>query len=489
MSVSCSALHELRKTLTSSWINNSVLVFSDLCAFVLAFIFSYHLMGLRAPDFDHPLLELLATERERFRAICYLLLVLSGLFWLWYHFRHYTFRKPFWSEFKQTLQTLAALAVFDLALMALSKWDFSRFHWFLLWSTSMVLLPLIRYLVKHGLEWFGLWRWPSVIIGCGPNARDAYLALSSERLMGFDVVGFVSSDPSCDRSPVAVLPLLSDHIDTLLQHYPGMQFFLALEYEQREQRDYWLRTLAQHRIRNVAVIPTLRGVPLYGTDVSHFFSHDVLMLRIRNNLERFSARVLKRLFDLVISSILLLLLSPVFAYIGWKTSRDGGSPFYGHVRVGQNGLRFKCYKFRSMILDSQAVLQNLLETDPVARAEWNKDFKLKNDPRITPLGHFIRKTSLDELPQLWNVIKGDMSLVGPRPVVDAELERYAEDVDYYLMAKPGITGLWQVSGRNDIDYSTRVYLDSWYVKNWSLWYDIAILFKTVGVVIRRDGAY
>ena len=144
---------------------------------------------------------------------------------------------------------------------------------------------------------------------------------------------------------------------------------------------------------------------------------------------------------------------------------------------------------RSMILNSQAVLQKLLDTDPAARDEWDKDFKLKNDPRITPIGHFIRKTSLDELPQLWNVLKGDMSLVGPRPVVDAELERYAEDVDYYLMAKPGITGLWQVSGRNDIDYSTRVYLDSWYVKNWSLWYDLAILFKTVGVVFRKEGAY
>jgi len=121
--------------------------------------------------------------------------------------------------------------------------------------------------------------------------------------------------------------------------------------------------------------------------------------------------------------------------------------------------------------------------------EWDKDFKLKNDPRVTRIGNFLRKTSLDELPQLWNVIRGEMSLVGPRPVIEAELERYAGDVDYYLMAKPGMTGLWQVSGRNDIDYDTRVYFDSWYVKNWALWTDIAILFKTAGVVLRRDGAY
>ena len=140
-------------------------------------------------------------------------------------------------------------------------------------------------------------------------------------------------------------------------------------------------------------------------------------------------------------------------------------------------------------MNSQEVLQNLLENDPVARAEWDKDFKLRDDPRITPIGKFIRRTSLDELPQLFNVLKGEMSLVGPRPVIAEELLRYCDDADYYRMAKPGMTGLWQVSGRNDVDYEKRVYFDSWYVKNWSLWNDIVILFKTVSVVLKRDGAY
>lgn len=140
-------------------------------------------------------------------------------------------------------------------------------------------------------------------------------------------------------------------------------------------------------------------------------------------------------------------------------------------------------------MNSQEVLQQLLDSDSKAREEWERDFKLKNDPRITPVGRFIRKTSLDELPQLFNVLKGQMSLVGPRPIISEELPRYDDNVDYYLMAKPGMTGLWQVSGRNDVDYDTRVYFDSWYVKNWSLWNDIAILFKTVKVVLHRDGAY
>ena len=142
-----------------------------------------------------------------------------------------------------------------------------------------------------------------------------------------------------------------------------------------------------------------------------------------------------------------------------------------------------------MVMNSQEVLQELLRTSPEARAEWDKDFKLRNDPRITKVGAFLRKSSLDELPQLFNVLKGEMSLVGPRPVIDEELERYGENKDYYLMAKPGMTGLWQVSGRNDVDYDTRVYFDAWYVKNWSLWNDIAIMFKTIGVVTKRSGAY
>ncbi|EFN7504727.1 sugar transferase, partial [Escherichia coli] len=166
-----------------------------------------------------------------------------------------------------------------------------------------------------------------------------------------------------------------------------------------------------------------------------------------------------------------------------------GPAIYGHDRVGINGKTFKCLKFRSMVVNSKEILDELLKNDPKAKEEWDATFKLKNDPRITKIGAFLRKTSLDELPQLLNVLKGEMSLVGPRPIINAELERYNDQVDYYLLSKPGMTGLWQVSGRSDVDYDTRVYLDAWYVKNWSMWNDIAILLKTVIVVLKKDGAY
>lgn len=189
------------------------------------------------------------------------------------------------------------------------------------------------------------------------------------------------------------------------------------------------------------------------------------------------------------SILLLLMLSPLFLFLIFKIRKDGGNAIYGHERVGQHGKKFKCYKLRSMVVNSAEVLQHLLETDPIAQAEWEKDFKLKNDPRITKIGHFIRKTSLDELPQLWNVLKGEMSLVGPRPIVEAELERYGQYVNDYLSVKPGLTGLWQISGRNDISYQERVLLDVEYVKNQSFWGDIVILIKTANVVIMRKGAY
>ena len=142
-----------------------------------------------------------------------------------------------------------------------------------------------------------------------------------------------------------------------------------------------------------------------------------------------------------------------------------------------------------MVNNSDEVLEKILATDENARLEWEKDFKLKDDPRITPIGRWLRARSLDELPQLWNVLKGEMSLVGPRPIVKKELSYYQEDVDYYLMAKPGMTGLWQVSGRNNVSYDTRVYFDTWYAKNWSLWNDIVILLKTAKVVCKKTGAY
>ena len=233
----------------------------------------------------------------------------------------------------------------------------------------------------------------------------------------------------------------------------------------------------------------MRGVPLYGMEIHHFFRHEVIMMRINNNLLRPIVRTYKRGFDIVCSITLLCLLSPALLLLGLLVCLDGGPPFFAHTRIGFNGRPFKCLKFRSMVMNAPQILQEVLSSDPKLANEWQKNHKLKKDPRVTKVGAFLRNTSMDELPQLIKVLKGEMSLVGPRPLVDDEIEKYANKKDYYLKVRPGMTGLWQVSGRNDIDYNHRVYLDVWYVKNWSLWHDIVILCKTCKVVLNKHGAY
>jgi undecaprenyl-phosphate galactose phosphotransferase len=215
------------------------------------------------------------------------------------------------------------------------------------------------------------------------------------------------------------------------------------------------------------------------------------VLSVENNLKNRLNRFLKRTIDIVLSALLLVLLSPFLIAIALIIKLTSKGPvFFSHERVGERGKLFKVLKFRSMYPDAQERLAKLLQNDPKAKEEWERTRKLKNDPRVTPIGRFLRKTSLDELPQLINVLKGEMSLVGPRPVTKEEIEKYyGEFAQFYYMVKPGITGLWQVSGRNNLDYAARVKLDTWYVSNWSLWLDLMILVKTIKAVLKKEGAY
>jgi exopolysaccharide production protein ExoY len=199
----------------------------------------------------------------------------------------------------------------------------------------------------------------------------------------------------------------------------------------------------------------------------------------------------KRALDVLGAIVLAVVFSPLILAIVMVAlmRREGGSIIYKHRRIGRDGRAFECLKFRTMVPNADQVLRELLERDPAIKAEWVRDHKLRCDPRVTRLGRFLRRTSLDELPQLWNVLLGEMSLVGPRPVVKEELLRYGRNVRTYLSAKPGITGLWQVKGRNDTDYRRRVVLDTYYVRNQNLLLDLYILVKTTRVVLGGSGAY
>lgn len=195
-------------------------------------------------------------------------------------------------------------------------------------------------------------------------------------------------------------------------------------------------------------------------------------------------------FDHILAAIILLLLSPLLLMVALAIAIfDPGPVFFRHQRVGLDGRPFGCFKFRTMVVGAEAKLQQLLDSDPESVREWRETQKLRSDPRVTPLGKFLRKTSLDELPQLFNVVRGEMSLVGPRPIVREEAERYGHLFQQYCSVKPGMTGLWQISGRSDIEYYERVILDARYVALKSVWGDFRIMVLTVPAVLSRKGSF
>lgn len=198
----------------------------------------------------------------------------------------------------------------------------------------------------------------------------------------------------------------------------------------------------------------------------------------------------KRQLDVAVALAVLLVAAPLLVLIAGAVAVRYGRPvFIAHMRVGQNGRLFPCLKFRTMVVDAAETLRQHLEKDPEARKEWNETRKLKNDPRITSFGRLLRKSSIDELPQLVNVLRGDMSLVGPRPIVTEEMQRYGSWLKDYLSIKPGMTGPWQVSGRNDVSYQERVALDSFYARNWTLAGDLMLMLRTLVVVLKSKGSY
>lgn len=467
-------------------INKLVLIGCDLFCYFLAISLAISLAYYLSPLDDFSL-EQLEFNKSLTRLGAFILPAFITVGWIWIVHRHYTYRKPFWDELKDIYSTLFIVLLINLALLVFIENSPSLGTWLYISAILFILFPLFRFFCKRFLRYLGTWDMACVIIGNNENAKNAYRAISSEVNLGYKIKAFID--------PLGKIPVTAEKIgyiteEELFSHLEDYQrIFIALENNQSDIMEYWMRKLSRRGFRNISIVPSLQGVSLYGAEVSHFFGYEAIILRLHNNLAKRSSRLVKRTFDIIAATFLLLVASPLFCYLFFKIRQDGGSATYSQTRIGRNGKAFHCHKFRTMVTNSGEILRNLLATDEKIREEWYRDYKLKNDPRVTRIGHFLRKTSLDELPQLWNVFKGEMSLVGPRPVIRQELKFYQDDVAYYYMVRPGLSGLWQVSGRSDTDYSTRVYLDTWYVKNWSLWNDIVILAKTANVVIRGKGAY
>lgn len=349
---------------------------------------------------------------------------------------------------------------------------------------------VIRYGILKFLKLKNIFSEPVVIIGAGLTAEKVVKFWREDLGYRYDIVGLIDDNPISKTLPQE-FPVLGGFnmarkiirklaIQTVIIAAPGIS----------KDRLQEIINDIQPRVRNISFIPDLIGTPMASVDASILFSEKILMLNLRNNLSRRYNRIFKRIFDLVLTIVGGILILPILLGIAVAVCvANRGGIIFSHRRVGMYGKNFYCYKFQTMVNNADKVLEKYLSENPTARSEWEETFKLTNDPRVTKLGNFLRRTSLDELPQLWNVILGDMSLVGPRPIVEEEVPKYGKNIREYYMVPPGITGMWQVSGRSDTTYPERVAMDTWYVRNWSVWIDIMYLFKTVKAVLTGRGAY
>ena len=365
----------------------------------------------------------------------------------------------------------------------------SRLFVALFWLSSFFTLCGGRYFTRKLLQLLNIWQRPVVIIGAGKTAELLVNGFERDSGFGYEIIGFIednNSRPLLRRYPhlggfqQAEDIILQTNVQDVILATPGLR--------RKELVKLFYRV--QPYVRNLAMVPDMFGMPVGNVEVDGFYDEKTILLKMQNNMKKKRNRWLKRSFDFCASLIGIIAVAPFLCGIAiavYMTSP--GSVFFASKRIGKNGRIFNCYKFRTMVINSEEVLKQYLKENPQFKEEWENNFKLKNDPRITKMGEFLRKTSLDELPQLFNVLKGDMSLVGPRPILLEEPLKYGCHIQEYYLVRPGITGYWQVSGRNDVSYSERVEMVSWYVRNWSLWQDIILLLKTVKVVLWRRGAY
>ncbi|MCX8515106.1 MAG: undecaprenyl-phosphate galactose phosphotransferase WbaP [Burkholderiales bacterium] len=415
-------------------------------------------------------------------------LIVIAVFW---YQEQYLKRRPVWEEVALVCKTIFIFAIIHMSLSFLVSHHVIKLFNVIFWLSLIIILPLLRYLTKRVLIYLRIWGRDVYIVGTGISAKRAYDLATTNYLLGYKIIGFIAINYDNQVKAVELpLPVLSfEHILQLNLNKNNTEIIVALSSDDIVANMNKINVL-QNQYSFVSIIPDISGLPLYGAQVEHFFGNDYLFLRLKNNLGRKFNRLIKRFFDIVLSFIAIVILSPVFLLIGLLVaSTSGGKIIYKHQRIGKDGQQFSCLKFQTMYKNSKEILEQILKNDQAMLQEWQKNFKLKNDPRVTSLGKILRQTSLDELPQLFNVLFGQMSLVGPRPIVHEEINKYQSDFYYYKLVRPGITGLWQISGRNDVDYAQRVRLDVYYIKNWSLWYDFIILFKTVHIVLKRSGAY
>ena len=434
-------------------ISKTIFILCDLLIFIISLYFAFLVRNSFTGAIPHTIPFVTYLHFYPLYIVTLALFVYEGI---------YTYRYDFWHESRLILKALifAALLVFAYLAMTKTVENYSRFVIGVSFLFMTFLIPLEKKIVKTTLSKLKIWTKKAKIYG-----DDPFL---TKEIYDNSYLGYCRPENGEHYSTIFINPSKND-IKTLKER-------LASQLKKRDK---------------VIFVPVINDYNLSLAHIYELFATRSNLIVYENRLKSWYRRVFQSVVNYFLALLMLPILLPIIAIIALFIKLESpGSVFFVHNRIGKNGKTIPVIKFRSMYKDAKERLEKLLESDECIKEEWESCFKLKNDPRITKVGKFLRKTSLDELPQIFNVLLGHMNFVGPRPVIQEEINNYyKKDAEYYFMVKPGITGLWQVSGRSDTDYEYRIATDKWYVTNWTLWLDIVILVKTIGVVFKRDGAY
>ncbi|MBV8897061.1 MAG: undecaprenyl-phosphate galactose phosphotransferase WbaP [Acidobacteriaceae bacterium] len=389
---------------------------------------------------------------------------------------------------RSTLSVMVAYLALLAATFLLHDLSESRLTYVFSCTITALCVPIFRTITRNVFSGYQWWGSPVAILGFGHTGKTLLETLLNNRRIGLRPVAVLDDDPEeyLDAHPSLIRGPLSRCRD--ITHEKKISYGIICMPEL--SRDDLLDRIDQYGpcFGHLLVIPNLIGMTSLGISAKEVGG--IVGLEVKRELLRRSSRIAKRTLDISITlaaAPFILLLIAIFALLAKLEGK--GPVFYPNERIGYRGRKFNAWKLRSMVVNADEVLREYLEKDPDLTAEWERTQKLRSDPRLTRIGKIIRKTSIDELPQFWNVLIGEMSVVGPRPVLEQQVKLYGPGFSLYTQVRPGITGLWQVSGRNRLSFAERVRLDRYVIQNWSVWLDIYILARTAGVVLTADGAY
>lgn len=459
--------------------------------FIFFFLFLYRL----SVEFNYSFLTFLTNFTElnsipRFEYYMVFLGIFIILWTMWSsHLRVFSiswdFNLTIYEESIKVIKALSYSILIAIGIAFLLKMnDYSRFVIILFWLSSVVssiILRGLRRIIVYSLLKKGFLTRNVLIIGAGQVGQMISSELQKKMGIGLNIVGFLDDHKKGEVNQHFILGQFKD-INKVIYNYPIDEIIITIPTERQLINDF----INKYRKFNftIKIVPEMFNLVSKTIEVTH--NNNIPFITLIKTPMRGSAFLIKRTADFILASIGVLVLIPLFLIISILIKSDSKGPIlYKQKRVGKDGNLFNMYKFRSMIINADELKKNLERQNQVK----GPAFKIKEDPRVTKIGKFLRKYSIDELPQLFNVLRGEMSLIGPRPPIPSEVDRY-NDLDWRrLEVVPGITGLWQVSGRSDLSFEQWVNLDIYYIENWSLWMDIKILIKTIPVVIKGEGAY